>query len=94
MGDGTRLRAILTGLAGSARTPGNIRLLNNSVVEGAVRAEAETWHGTVHFDGRTAQGDISLVSRNMIVANGCRLGMCKTLQFQGISGEPQLFAKA
>ena len=83
-GDGTRLCAILTGLAGSARTPGNIRLLNNYVVEGAVRAGEETWHGTVHFDGSTAQGDISMVSRNTIVVNGCQFGMCKTLQFQRI----------
>jgi uncharacterized protein (DUF2147 family) len=83
-GDGTQLCALLTSVSGAARTPGNLRLLNNYVVAGAARSASNSWRGTVHFDGNTAQGDITLVSSNAITLNGCKLGMCKSLLFKRI----------
>ncbi len=83
-GDGTQLCALLTSVTGTARTPGNLRLLNNYVVAGAAKSADNSWRGTVHFDGNTAQGDITLVSSNAITLNGCKLGMCKSLLFRRI----------
>ena len=83
-GDGTQLCALLTSVVGKARTPGNLKLLNNYVVSGAAMANSNSWQGTVHFDGDTAQGKITLVSRGTIELSGCKLGMCKTLLFERI----------
>jgi len=83
-GDGTQLCALLTGLSGGARTPANIRLLNDYVVANAIQAARNSWHGVVRFGGQTAEGDIALVSQNTITVSGCRLGMCKTLQFERV----------
>lgn len=83
-GDGTQLCAMLTSVAGKARTPGNLKLLNTYVVEGAQQANANIWQGTVHFDGETAQGKITLVTARQIELSGCKLGMCKTLLFERI----------
>ena len=83
-GDGTQLCAVLTAVAGKARTPGNLKLLNTYVVAGAEKADANIWQGIVHFDGNTAQGKITLVSGRQIELSGCKLGMCKTLVFDRI----------
>lgn len=83
-GDGTQLCAVLTSLLGKARTPGNLRLLNTYVVEGAERANANSWEGIVHFDGQTAQGKITLISGRQIELSGCKLGVCKTVQFDRV----------
>jgi uncharacterized protein (DUF2147 family) len=83
-GDGTELCAQLTGLSGKARTPENIQLLNTYVLEKAEPADANVWHGTVHFNGQTALGDITLQSYNSITLKGCNLMACKTFQFNRI----------
>lgn len=81
-GDGTQFCAKLTGLSGEARTPDNLRLLNSYVVERAQLADTNTWAGTVHFNGQTASGHITLVSASTITVSGCQLGMCKTFEFR------------
>jgi len=84
-GDGTQLCALLTRLNGSARTPENVRLLNSYVVAGAQRAALNLWLGTVHFGGQTAEGHIAMRDADDIVVSGCKLGMCKTMEFRRIS---------
>jgi uncharacterized protein (DUF2147 family) len=83
-GDGTQLCAQLTALSGEARTPKNLQLLNSYVVDRAQLADTNVWQGTVHLNGQTASGHITLVSSNTITVSGCQLGMCKTFQFQRI----------
>jgi hypothetical protein len=84
-GDGTQLCARLIRLNGTARTPENLRLLNDFVVAGAQRTALNLWLGTVHFGGQTAEGHIAMRSANDIVVSGCRLGMCKTMEFRRVS---------
>ena len=84
-GDGTQLCAKLTGLAGDARTAKNLQLLNTYVVERAAKADTNVWQGTVHLNGQTADGHITLVSSNTITVNGCQLGMCRTIEFRRVS---------
>jgi len=84
-GDGTALCAKLTALRGTARTAENLQLLNSYVVERAEMADANSWQGTVHFNGQTATGHITLVGASTISVSGCQLGMCKTFQFTRVS---------
>ena len=83
-GDGTQFCAKLTGLSGEARTPENLRLLNSYVVQGAELADTNSWAGTVHFNGQTASGHITLVSASTITVSGCQLGMCKTFEVRRV----------
>ena len=83
-GDGTQLCALLTAVEGKARTPGNLKLLNTYVVAEARMAEANVWEGTVHFDGQSAEGKITLVTARQIEVSGCNMGVCKTLLFERI----------
>ena len=85
-GDGTQLCAKLTALAGDARTAENLQLLNTYVVERAALADKNVWQGTVHLNGQTADGHITLVSSNTISVSGCQLGMCKTIEFRRVAG--------
>jgi hypothetical protein len=84
-GDGTQLCARLTRLNGTARTPQNLSLLNSFVVAGAQRAALNLWLGTVHFGGQTAEGRIAMRGADDIVVSGCKLGMCKTMEFRRVS---------
>jgi uncharacterized protein (DUF2147 family) len=79
-GDGTELCAKLTWLAEDARTEENLELLNAYVVNQAKPVEANTWRGTVHFDGDSATGSIVLVSASTMTVSGCKL-VCKTFEF-------------
>ena len=69
-GDGTQLCAKLTALAGDARTAKNLQLLNTYVVERAALADKNVWQGTVHLNGQTADGHITLRMDRF-------LGMCR-----------------
>lgn len=91
-GDGTQFCAVLTGLAGEARTARNLALLNSYVVQGARASDINAWEGTVHFNGQTAQGHITMVSANLIQVSGCELGMCKTFEFRRVSSRPETVA--
>jgi hypothetical protein len=84
-GDGTQLCARLTGLSGPARTPDNLRMLNDYVVAGAQLTDSNDWLGTVHFGGQTAEGHIAMRGGNDILVSGCQLGMCKTMEFHRVS---------
>lgn len=84
-GDGTQLCAKLTRLTGTARTPENLSMLNNLVVVGAQQTALNLWLGTVHFGGQTAEGHIAMRDANDIVVSGCKLGMCKTMEFRRVS---------
>lgn len=91
-GDGTQLCAKLVGLAGDARTPRNLALLNSYVVQAARLADINAWEGTVHFNGQTAQGHIVMLSANLIQVSGCELGMCKTFEFRRVGARPETVA--
>ena len=84
-GDGSQLCAKLTALAGEARTPENLQLLNRYVVDRAQPAEEDnSWQGILHFNGTTATGNIVLQGADTISVSGCEMGMCKTLLFKRI----------
>jgi uncharacterized protein (DUF2147 family) len=83
-GDGTDLCAKLTWLREDAKTARNIGDLGKYVVREAQRASDNAWKGEVHFNGQTANGKIELVSKNTIKLSGCKMGMCKSLDFTRI----------
>ena len=83
-GDGTQLCAKLTGLSGDAKTAENVQLLNHYVVDRADKASDSIWKGVVHFDGKTAEGNIELSSNNVIMLSGCQMGMCRTFEFRRV----------
>jgi hypothetical protein len=93
-GDGTALCALLTAVAGEARTPGNLQLINSYVVDHAAKADTNRWEGTLHYDGQTAPGHITLVGSNAITVVGCQMGMCKTLQFRRLAAPSSNVAEA
>ncbi|MDR3475630.1 MAG: DUF2147 domain-containing protein [Devosia sp.] len=93
-GDGTQLCATLTAVSGEARTPQNLQLLNSYVVERAQLADTNTWQGTVHFNGQTASGQITLISASTITVSGCQLGMCKTFEFRRLGNPGPVVAVA
>ena len=53
-------------------------------MQGAELADTNSWAGTVHFNGQTASGHITLVSASTITVSGCQLGMCKTFEFRRV----------
>lgn len=83
-GDGTQLCAELTWLRDDQRTPQNLRLLNANVVDGARPVAENAWKGRVRFNGQSATGTIELVSNQVIEVSGCKLGMCRSFQFNRI----------
>jgi hypothetical protein len=93
-GDGTALCARLTAVSGEARTPENLQLLNHYVVDRAQPADAGTWQGTMHFNGQTADGHITMVSANTVKVSACEMGMCKTIEFHRVGSTAPIVAEA
>ena len=80
-GDGTQLCATLTWLRADARTPENLALLNEMVVEGARPTASNKWRGTLHHDGQTVSGSVTLVDEDKMTLSGCKLIACQQVDF-------------
>lgn len=83
-GGGDQLCARLTWLAPSARSKENLAYLNKYIVKEARPTGANTWRGTVRYQGQTIGGRMRLVSPNTLKLNGCKLIFCKTLEFKRV----------
>ena len=80
-GDGTQLCAKLTWLREDARTPENVALLNEYVVQGARPTAENKWRGSVKYEGRTVSGSVTLVSEDKMSLSGCQLIACQKVEF-------------
>ena len=80
-GDGTELCAKLIWLRKDARTPENLALLNQHVVQGARATAANKWRGTVKYDGHTVSGSVTLVNEDKLSLSGCQLIACQKVDF-------------
>lgn len=80
-GDGTELCAKLTWLRKDARTPENLALLNQYVVEGAQASAPNKWRGLVKYDGHTVSGSVTLVNADTLSLSGCKLIACQKVNF-------------
>ncbi|MDT4888997.1 hypothetical protein FQZ97_1256370 [compost metagenome] len=80
-GDGTQLCAKLTWLRKDARTPENLALLNEFVVQNAKATAQNKWRGTVKYEGHTVSGSVTLVSGNRMALQGCQLIACQKVEF-------------
>lgn len=80
-GDGTQLCAKLTWLREDARTPENVALLNEYVVQGARPTAQNKWRGTVKYEGQTVSGSVTLVSEDKMSLSGCQLIACQKVEF-------------
>lgn len=81
-GDGQQLCAKLVWLRSDARTPDNLAYLNKYVVRGAKAVDDNKWKGTVRYQGQTLGGSLTLVSANKMTLSGCKLVVCKSMQFR------------
>ena len=80
-GDGTELCAKLTWLREDARTPENLALLNEYVVQRAKPTAENKWHGTVNYEGKAVDGSVTLVSGDRMSLSGCQLIACQKVDF-------------
>lgn len=80
-GDGAQLCAKLTWLREDARTPENVALLNEYVVQGAIETAANRWKGTVNYGGETITGSVTMESNNELKVRGCKGIACQSLEF-------------
>ena len=80
-GDGTELCAKLIWLRSDAKTPENLALLNQHVVQGARPTAANKWRGTVKYDGHTVSGSVTLVNEDKLSLRGCQLIACQKVDF-------------
>ncbi len=79
-GEGEKLCARLTWLRDDARTSENLALLGNYVVRGAAPVEANTWTGTVSYDGETYEGKVTLVDTDTLRLQSCSGVFCRTFE--------------
>ena len=80
-GDGTELCAKLTWLRADAKTPENLALLNKYVVQRARPSAENKWRGTVHYEGKSVAGSVTLLSGDRMSLSGCQLIACKKVDF-------------
>ena len=80
-GDGTELCAKLTWLRDDAKTPENLALLNNYVVQRAKPTAENKWRGTVNYEGKAVAGSVTLVSGDRMSLSGCQLIACQKVEF-------------
>jgi uncharacterized protein (DUF2147 family) len=81
-GDGTQLCARLTWLRDDAKTPENLALLGDYVVQGAQATGANQWQGRVSYEGDTYSGRVTMVTDDAMRLSGCQGIFCKSLQFE------------
>ena len=80
-GDGTELCAKLTWLREDAKTPENLALLNEFVVQRARPTAENKWRGTVRYEGKRVAGSVTLVSGDRLLLSGCQLIACQKVEF-------------
>jgi uncharacterized protein (DUF2147 family) len=77
-GNGHELCAKLTWLRPDARTDGNVALLNRYVVRRAKPGDANTWVGTILYDGAAYEATARLLSNNAIELRSCSGMFCRS----------------
>jgi uncharacterized protein (DUF2147 family) len=77
-GSGEELCAKLTWLRDDARTDENVALLNRYVVEHATPGDANTWVGTMQYDGKTYEATARMVSSDALELKSCSGVFCKS----------------
>jgi uncharacterized protein (DUF2147 family) len=83
-GDGTQLCATLTWLREDVRSPQNVALLNQMVVNGARWTAVNRWRGSVNYGGEMVAGSVTQVSPTHIKVTGCKGMACEALDFTRI----------
>lgn len=79
-GDGTELCARLVWLSEEARTAETLPYLGTFVVEGARPVAQNVWRGTVHYEGETVSGRMTLLDHDTIRLNGCKGFLCRSME--------------
>jgi uncharacterized protein (DUF2147 family) len=77
-GDGHELCAKLTWLREDARTNKNVALLNRYVVRRAKPGEANTWIGTMQYDGESYAATARLVGADAMELTSCSGMFCRS----------------
>ena len=77
-GDGHELCAKLTWLREDAKTNQNLALLNRYVVQKAKPGDANTWVGTMQYDGSTYEATARLVSSDAMELRSCSGVFCRS----------------
>jgi uncharacterized protein (DUF2147 family) len=75
---GHDLCAKLTWLREDAKTDKNLALLNRYVVEHAKPGDANTWVGTMQYDGSTYEATARLVSSDAMELKSCSGVFCRS----------------
>lgn len=70
-GDGTQLCGRLVALHGPANSAEGRAFLNLPIVDQLVQVSPNVWQGTVHHQGQSASGTVTLQPDRSIVVNGC-----------------------
>lgn len=83
-GDGSELCARMTWLRDDARTDENLPYLGQNVLEGAQVAGVNTWSGTVHYDGDSYDGRLTLVDGENMRLQGCVGIFCRSMELERI----------
>ncbi|SFZ80862.1 hypothetical protein SAMN02983003_0179 [Devosia enhydra] len=82
--DGKSLCARLVWLHPKARTPENLKLLNTFVVQNAVPAGERGWRGTVTYEGKAYNGEVTLVGEGTMRVNACSGMLCQSFNLRSI----------
>ena len=77
-GNGYELCAKLTWLRDDAKTDDNLALLNRYVVRQAKPDDANTWVGTMQYDGSTYEATATLLSSDAIEMRSCSGVFCRS----------------
>ena len=77
---GKLLCARLTWLRDDVKTKENLALLGDYVVKGAREAADNEWTCTVHYDGHTYEGTVTLLSRDAMLFHSCSGIFCQSFE--------------
>ena len=83
-GTGEELCARLIWLRDDARTAENLALLNNFVLTGARQVAANSWAGTVVYDGDTYAGTVVFKSNDVMTVKSCSGILCHSYDLHRI----------
>jgi uncharacterized protein (DUF2147 family) len=83
-GDGTALCATLVWLRDDVKTPENLAYLNKMVVVEAEQARPMKWQGQVTYEGKTYDGNITMIDANTLRMAGCKAVACESMIFNRV----------
>jgi uncharacterized protein (DUF2147 family) len=83
-GDGTALCATLVWLRDDVRTPENLAYLNKMVVVEAEQARPLKWEGRVTYEGKSYNGNITMLDGNTLRMAGCKAVACESMIFNRV----------